>query len=370
VLDAIVLGLGVMGSAALHRLALAGKRVRGLDRFEPPHAFGSSHGGTRVTRKAYFEDARYVPLLHRSWALFREMETLAKETLLVQTGGLYFGDPSHAGIEGVLRAVTEHGLAHERLDAAAIRARFPMFAPAEGDEGIFEEEAGVLLAEKCVRAQLTLAIAAGADVRTREHAMQVEVSDHGVRVTTDQGVHEAERLVLATGAWMRGGLVPVPMSLVVERQVQLYFEPKTPSLFTPARMPVFLRFGEVDTFYGLPELELRGVKVCQHHGGDVTTADALDRDLHADDETKVRAFVKRHLPDADGPLVDARVCMYTNTKDENFMVGVHPASPRVVLMGGFSGHGFKLAPAMGELVAELVTTGRTTLDAALFDPAR
>ncbi len=369
-LDALVLGLGVMGGAALHRLALTGARVRGIDRFEPPHALGSSHGGTRVTRKSYFEGARYVPLLHRSWTLFREMEQQRKETLLVRTGGLYFGPPAHAGVGGALKAASEHGLAHERLDASAIRRRFPMFAPADDDEGLFEDEAGVLLAEKCVRAQLALAVEAGAEIRTGERASQVELGEHGVRITTDRGVHEAERLVLATGAWMPDGLVPVPMRLVIERQVQLYFAARTPALFTPERMPVFLRFGDGDAFYGLPELELPGVKVSGHHGGTQTTADAIDRTPREDDEKRVRAFVRRHLPEADGPLIDARVCMYANTKDEDFMVGVHPSHPRVVLMGGFSGHGFKLAPAMGELVSDLVTKGTTALDAAMFDPRR
>ncbi len=372
-LDAIVLGLGVMGSAALHRMAKAGLRVRGIDRFDVPNAMGSSHGGTRVTRKAYFEDARYVPLLERSWALVAEMEKEHAQTLLVRTGGLYFGAADSPGVRASLEAARRHGLAHEWLDASAIRRRFPMFAPEDGDAGVFEDDAGILLAEKVVIAQLELALAAGASVHARERSVRIELGAGGVRVTTDRGVHEAERIVVALGPWWSEpleGLPPLAIPMRVERQVQLWLAPRSPELFEPARMPVFLRFGAPTAFYGLPRAALPGVKICRHHGGETARPDVLDRELRAEDEIAVRAFVRRTMPLADGPLLGARVCMYTNTPDENFVVGVHPAHARVLVMAGFSGHGFKLAPAMGELVAELATRGKTTLDASLFDPAR
>jgi sarcosine oxidase len=372
VLDAIVIGLGVMGSAALHRMALAGLSVRGVERFDAPNAMGSSHGGSRVTRKAYFESPRYVPMLVRSWDLFRAMERDSKDTLLVKTGGLYFGAHDAPGVTASIEAARAHALPHEVLDAGEIRRRFPMFAPAEGDRGVFEEDAGVLFPERVVHAQLALAMEAGADVRARERVTAVELGEGGVRVTTDRGTHEADRLVLATGAWMAAplpGVPAVPVPMVVERQVQLWLAPRTPALFSADRLPVFLRFG-AETFYGLPQLGMPGVKICQHHGGAHTTAEALDRTPTADDEAPVRAFVRQFVPEADGALVGARVCMYTSTPDEHFVVGVHPSSPRVLVMGGFSGHGFKLAPVIGEMIAELATRGRTSLDASLFDPSR
>ena len=293
-LDAIVLGLGVMGSAALHRLALAGQRVRGIERFDVPSAMGSSHGGTRVTRKAYFEDARYVPLLERSWQLVREMEAARNETLLVKTGGLYFGPAGSPSVQASYEAARTHGLEHEWLDASAIRSRFPMFSPEEGDAGVLESDAGVLLAEKVVTAQVELARAAGADVRTNERALRVELGAEGVRVTTDRGVHEADRLVMALGPWTPEGIEGLPsiaIPLRVERQVQLWLAPQNPSLFMPDRMPVFLRFGETTAFYGLPTAVYPGVKVCRHHGGVGATPDTLDRELRAEDEASVRAFV-------------------------------------------------------------------------------
>lgn len=371
--DAIVLGLGVMGTAALHRLALAGERVLGIERFAIPHDRGSSHGGTRVTRKAYFEDARYVPLLERSWTLVREMEVARSETLLVRTGGLYFGPEGSPGVLASYEAARTHGLAHEWLDAAAIRSRYPMFTPDDGDAGVFEHDAGILFAERMVEAQAALAREAGAALRVGERATRVVLGEAGVRVETDRGSHDAERLVLALGPWTPEalpGLPPFPVPLRVERQVQLWLTPRDPALFAPGRMPVFLRFGGAHAFYGLPIAVHEGVKVCQHHGGVTASPDALDRTLHAEDEAGVRAFVRRHLPAADGAVASARVCMYTSTPDEHFVVGVHPSHDRVLVMAGFSGHGFKLAPAMGELIAELVTRGTTTLDASLFDPRR
>jgi sarcosine oxidase len=238
---------------------------------------------------------------------------------------------------------------------------------------VLEADAGVLFAEKMVTAQVELALAAGASVHARERVLRVELGDEGARVTTDRGVHEADRLVVALGPWTAEGIEGLPrlsIPLRVERQVQLWLAPRDPALFSPERMPVFLRFGERDAFYGLPIAIHPGVKVCRHHGGDAASPDALDRALHAEDEASVRAFVKRHLPLADGAVLGARVCMYTNTPDEHFVVGVHPAHERVVVMAGFSGHGFKLAPAIGELVAETITRGGTTLDASLFDPSR
>ena len=372
-LDAIVLGLGVMGSAALHRLALAGLRVRGIERFDVPNAMGSSHGGTRVTRKAYFEDARYVPLLERSWTLVREMEAARRETLLIQTGGLYFGPRGSPGVRASYDAAQLHGLAHEWLDASEIRRRFPMFTPGDDDAGVFEPDAGVLLAERMWVAQIELAIAAGADVRARERATKVELGDAGVRVTTDRGTHEADRLVIAIGPWTAEsieGLPTLAIPLRVERQVQLWFAPRDPSLFVPERMPVFLRFGDREAFYGLPIAVHPGVKVCQHHGGSGAAAESLDRSPRESDEAPVRVFVQKHMPLADGPLLGARVCMYTNTPDEHFVVGAHPAHDRVFVMAGFSGHGFKLAPVLGEVITEQMTRGETKLDASLFDPRR
>jgi sarcosine oxidase len=369
--DAIVIGLGVMGAAALAELAARGLRVLGIERWDVPHAMGSSHGATRVIRKAYFEDPAYVPMLHRAWSHWEELERSAGETLLVRTGALHVGPSDHPGIEGVRRSAREHGLAIEALDAAAIAARFPAMRPHATDVGLLEHEGGYLHAERCVSALVSRALASGAEVHGRERVECVELGGAGARVITDRGEHAAAKIVLACGAWSEGDAcpLPIPVPLTIERQVQLWLAPRDPALVARDRLPVFVRFGEGGCFYGIPPAGVPGVKVCAHHGGEVTRAERLDRALRPEDEERVRAFVRAHLPAADGPLLAARVCMYTNTPDDHFAIGPHPDHPaQVAIACGFSGHGFKLAPVVGEIVADVVT-GRAP-PPRLFDPER
>lgn len=372
---AIVVGLGVIGAAALDALAGSEPRGRwiGIDRHAPPHALGSSHGRTRVIRKAYFEDPAYVPLLHRAWSAWESLAREAGEALLLRTGALHLGHPDHPCVDGVRRAAREHALGTIELDAREVRARFPALAPHRDDVGILEEDGGILFAERCVAALLARARARGAEVRTAERASALEVGGSSVRVVTDRATYEADAVVLAQGAWSEGdaSALAIPVPLRIERQVQLWWRATEPAIVRPDRMPVFVRFGAAGegTFYGLPETEPGGgAKVCMHHGGETTRADALDRTIHAADEARVRAFVDAHLPSL-AERIDARVCMYANTPDDHFVVGPHPAhGARVVLACGMSGHGFKLAPAIAELIADHVRTARPALP--LFDPAR
>jgi sarcosine oxidase len=373
--ETVVVGLGVMGAAALDALAAEGRGVLGLERFEVPNARGSSHGETRVIRKAYAEDPAYVPLLHESWSAWEELERSVDERLLTRTGALHLGPPDHPELIGVRRSVREHGLAVEELDADEITRRFPALRPAAGDVGVLEHDGGFLAAEKCVAALVRRARTRGAEVRTGERVVSAHATGDGVVVGTESGVVHAERLVLTQGAWSEGdaSVLPIPVPLRIERQVQLWFSPREPALFAPERMPVFIHFGRELDFYGIPLASSGGgagggVKVCAHHGGETTRAEALDRTVRPEDEARVRRYLATHLPAADGPLVDARVCMYSNTPDGHFAIGPHPAHPtRVVFACGFSGHGFKLAPAVGRLVVGHLR-GAPALP--LFDAAR
>lgn len=368
--DAIVIGLGVMGAASLAELAARGKKTLGIERFDIAHPHGSSHGATRVIRKAYFEDPAYVPLLHRAWERWEALSARTSAPLLVRTGALYFGPEDHAGIVGVRASAREHGLAVEELDAPQIAQRFPALRPAPSDVGILEADGGFLRAERGVSVLVEAAMDDGATVKTRERVVGVDVGDAGVRVTTDQGAYESERLVLAVGAWSEGDAspLPIPVPLTVERQVQVWLHPRAPEVVSPQRMPVFLRFGD-ECFYGLPLEGVPGVKVCRHHGGETTRAELLDRTISDDDLAPVTAFVRAHVPGADGPVLAAQVCMYTNTPDEHFVIGPHPDVPeRVTIACGFSGHGFKLAPVVGELVADVVIDGAPP--PAIFRPDR
>jgi len=374
--DVVVVGLGVMGAAALEACARRGLRAVGIERFDVPHAQGSSHGGTRITRKAYYEDPAYVPLLHEAWDLWRGFESELGATLLIQTGNLNFGAPEHPDMVGVMASVSEHALPHELLDAAAIRRRWPVLVPDAGSIGVFEQEAGCLVPELCVAGLVELAMRRGADVLARTAV--TAFADDGARVIvrTTRGDFRAPKIVLALGAWMpddRPANAPrAPAPLWVERQVQLWFAPVDRDLapFMPGRMPVFISFG-ADNFYGLPFVRAAGplgVKVCAHHGGEATHPEALDRTLRPADEALVRELVARQLPSANGALLGARVCMYTNTPDEHFVVGAHPDDARFVVATGFSGHGFKLGPAVGRALADAVSG--VDVPVPLFDPHR
>ena len=364
--DVVVVGLGVMGAATLAALARRGVRAVGLERFDVPHALGSSHGGTRVIRKAYYEDPRYVPLLHRAWEAWRLLEEEVGERLLIQTGGLHFGPADHPDIQGVLDSVRLHGLAHELLDARAIATRWPVFRPGESDLGVLEHDAGVLLAERSVQALVEVALRRGAGVYAREDLLALDIDGPRVRLTTSRRELTCRRVVLALGPWWpEHAPIRAPVALQVERQVQFWVRPADPDAFRPGRFPVFLRFGD-DLFYGLPEAHVPGLKVAAHHGGELTSPARIDRDLRPEDEARVRQFLRAHLPSADGPLLAARVCMYTNSADQHFVLGLHPDAPEVVVGAGFSGHGFKLAPVVGEILADYALDGASPTSPELF----
>lgn len=377
--DVLVLGVGGMGAAALAHLAARGLRVVGVEQDEVPSARGSSVGETRVIRKAYFEDPRYVPLLHRAYELWRALEEESGERLMTLTGVLNLGPPDHPAIRGVVESVTQHALTHARLTAEDVRARFPALIPNDGDVGVYEEDGGFLRVEKCTLAHARVALAKGAELRTRTAVRALEIDASSVRATLDGGdVIEAKKLVVAAGAWLAHhelarDLVP----LVVERQVQVWFRPVRRDEACAPKMPAFIHFASERAFYGIPlgdplPIASRepGLKVCRHHGGVKTTADAIDRDVRDADVEEVRSYLRAHLPNGDGPALLARVCMYTNTPDDNFVVGLHPRHPNVVVLGGFSGHGYKMAPVMGEIAADLVERGASRFDLGLFDPAR
>lgn len=380
--DVLVLGIGGMGAAALAHLTAPrrGLRVLGVEQDLVPSARGSSTGHTRVIRKAYFEDPRYVPLLLRAYELWRELERESGQALLQITGCLNLGPPDHVAIRGVMDSVTQHHLPHALLSSTEIQARFPALVPAREDIGIFEEDGGFLRAEACTSAHAELARRRGAELRTSTAVEAVEVDGRGVRATLAGGeVVEASRLVVSGGPWLTGPVLrelarDLP-SLTVERQVQLWFSPSRPELARAPSLPAFIHFTGARAYYGIPmeapEQDTGlGLKVCRHHGGEPTTPVDLDRTLRDADVADVRGYLKAHLPMADGPAVTSRVCMYTNTRDENFVVGLHPRWPHVVVLGGFSGHGYKMAAVMGEIAADLAQTGRCAFDLGMFDPRR
>jgi len=351
-------GLGAHGSSAAYRLAARGASVIGFDRFVRGHTLGSSGGLSRIIRLSYYEHPDYVPLLRRAWTLWRELERESGETLLTQTGGLYAGDPTGELVSGAIKSARAHQLEHEVLDAAVLRARYPLFVWPDGWQGLFERQAGWLAPERCIETHLRLAEQSGATLRFDEPIEHWESTRDGVRVTTATGRFEAKQLVIAAGAWESQLAPSLAPELSVERSVLVWFEP-TGERDAFARLPVYIVEDTDRIFYGFPYIEGQGLKVAGLHFGDKADPDTVDRTASARDEERVRVWLRRRMPLANGERRDAKVCMYTNTPDANFIVDRLADHPNVVVASACSGHGFKFSSVIGEILADLVVDGVT-----------
>lgn len=367
--EVIVVGVGGMGSAALHHLARRGKRVLGLERFDVPNERGSSHGVTRIIRLAYYEHVAYVPLLRRAYELWRELEAIAGEQLLHVTGSLDVAPPEQLVFAGSLRSCEEHGLPHEVLDAAQVARRFPAYRLDPEALAVLQPDGGFLLPERCIVAHVEAAQANGAELHARERVLGWEPVGEGVRVRTDRGEYEAERLVLTAGAWI-SELAELPV--LAERQVLAWFQPLRPELFAPERFPVFnLQLDEEKRYYGFPVFGIPGFKLGRyHHLRETGPADELDSEPRPQDEQLLRSFTERYFPDAAGPAMTLKTCLFENSPDEHFIVDRLPDAPQVVVGGGFSGHGFKFCSVLGEILADLATDGDTAHEIGFLRLAR
>jgi sarcosine oxidase len=363
--DVIVCGLGATGCAALYRLAAAGARVLGFDRYRPGHDRGSSHGLTRVIRQGYFEHPSYVPLVRRAYELWRELEGTAGRSLLHVAGIAEIGPPDGALVRGTLESSQRHDLRHEVLDADALMARFPAFRLPRDVVGVVQPEGGFLEVEPAIAAFMALAETAGAEIRSGEAVRSVESYAGGVRVVTDRGVVTAQQAIVAVGPWTTT-LVP-ELPLRVTRQVTAWFAPKDETPFAPGRFPVFLVESRHGMHYGIPPHGGLGVKVAKHHHRDESVdPETYDRVVSAKDEALIRNFVADYLPAANGAMTDARTCLYTMTPDGDFIVDRLPGAANIIVASPCSGHGFKFAPVIGEILCGLALDNATPHDISRF----
>ncbi len=376
--DAIVLGLGAMGSAAAAHLAGRGLRTLGVERYGPAHDRGSSHGESRMIRKAYFEHPAYVPLLQRAYELWRDLEQETGLDLLTVTGGLLVGSEQSATVAGGRASAERWDLPHRMLSRQELRAEFPTFVPPEWAVGLWEPEAGFVRPESAVGAHLRVAEARGAELRFGEEVLGWAVGEggDGVEVRTSSGTVRAERLVACPGAWAPEVLTSLGLPLWVERQVLYWFEPTGPvDPFLLGRHPVWI-YETADPevqLYGFPALERSGgAKVAFFHGGAACTPWTIERQVGGEEAAAVSDALRELLPAlSGGRLLRAVTCMYTNAPDRHFVIGALPGVPEVLVACGFSGHGFKFATVVGELLADMATgVPRPDVPAELFNPAR
>jgi len=381
--DVIIVGLGAMGASAAYRLAGRGVRVLGIDRFDPPHTSGSSHGGTRITRLAIGEGVHYTPLVKRSHEIWREIERETGAELMTRTGGLMISSDSATAsihVPGFFRntvsAAAKHGIAHALLDAAQIRARFPQFAVRDNEVAYFEEDAGFLRPEACVTAQLRLAAGQGAVLRTNETVRGFEQTDSGVTVTTDTASYSGARLIVAAGAWLPALLPDYAKLFKVYRQVQFWFAPHgAVDAYLPDRFPIFVwePQGIGEALYGFPAIDgsYGGVKVASEQYAQTTAPGAEDRNVS---EREIAAMhetsIAPYLPGLSARCVKAATCLYTVTPDAGFVIDTLPGAGRIVVVSACSGHGFKHSPAIGEILADMATDRRPPFDLSPFRLSR
>jgi sarcosine oxidase len=365
--DVIVGGLGAMGSSALSHLAGRGIKVLGVDRHSPPHSLGSTHGNSRVIREAYYEHPLYVPLVRRAFENWRQLEEESGRSIYHRTGGIMLGRPDGPVISGSLVSAVEHGIAHSLLTADEVRSRLPGFAPPDDFIGLWEERAGYIEPETAIAANLELAARHGAEIRAGMTLLRWEADAGGVHVETTEGTRlDGGILVLSVGAWISKLLGSVGQAFEVERQLSHWFRPEVDIRGWPVALWEHRPGG---LLYTIPEAGGR-VKGGIHHEGQIVDPDTLDREITPEEDTKVRALVQRYQPGATGPLLAKAVCLYTNTPDRHFVVDWHPDHDNVLIVSPCSGHGFKFASAIGEIVADLVNARAPRFDLSPFTLAR
>lgn len=369
--DVIVLGVGGMGSAACFELARRGRRVLGLEQFPLVHARGSSHGQTRIIRTAYYEHPAYVPLLRRAFERWYDLEQLTGRHLLTECRCLNVGPETSELVEGVRASVREHALAAEELTGDEIGQRFPALRFLGSFVGILEANAGFLAVEECVRAHIDAAIALGAIIKAEEVVRDWKPTAAGVEVTTQKGTYQAEKLIVTAGAWATKLLADMGVPLAVMRQTLLWFDAGSgAAAFRRDEFPIFIADVPGGPFYGLPAIDRFGVKVARHYGApELPDPDGVDWDVREADVAAMRPLIDTYLPGL-GALTMGQVCMYTLTPDRHFVIDHHPRWPQVAVACGFSGHGFKFAPVVGEIVADLAERGGTRHDIAFLGTKR
>lgn len=368
--DVIVIGCGGFGSSAMFHLAQRGLKVIGIDRFHPPHDRGSSHGETRIIRKAYFEHPSYVPLLHRAWELWEELSESVGERLIEQRDLLIAGPPGSDVIEGARLSARLYELPMENLTAAEAAIRYPEFHLPEDYAVAIESTAGYLWAERCVSSHLDCATSLGAQLRPGETVFSLASSGSGIRVQTNRGCYSAGAAVVTSGAWTGQLLSDYARHISVLRKTLCWFPVTSENWIRKDRAPLFFVDAPESQFYGLPSVDGKTIKVGMHTGGEVVhDPSTMSRQVTDEDERPISQFAGRYLGGMKPQASRSVICMYSMTPDGHFLLDRLPELP-VVVAAGFSGHGFKFTSVLGEVAADLVQRGQTGLDIGFLSASR
>ena len=369
--DVVIIGAGAMGSAAAYHLSKTGKKILVLDQYAPPHNLGSSHGESRIIREAYFESPMYVPLVQQAYKLWDALEKESGKKLFLKTGGLMLGKKERRVFQGAAASARQYNVPYEYLDSTAIKKLFPVFKPSEDTVALFEQNAGILFPEECISTQLQLAKRNGVSFHFNETVERIQSKDGGVEIITAKAQYQANKVIVSAGAWMDELFPELHLPLSVKRQVLFWFKctGRNAKGFLPGHCPVYIwEHEENKIFYGFPDLG-DGLKIAVHHGGRLTTANTIDRDVSHEEINEVTDLMNRFF-DVEATFDRSAVCMYTNTPDENFIIDYHPSNRNIILVSACSGHGFKFSTAIGKILCDMIIEKPLSFDISVFNLQR
>jgi monomeric sarcosine oxidase len=369
--DVIIIGLGAMGSATSMFLSHNGIKVIGFDSYSPPHEFGSSLGHTRVIREAYHEGTTYVPIVQRAYEIWFEMNENSKVPIIETYGGLLIGRKT-GDIENALKSANKYDIPIKKMTTDEISQKFSVLNPPKEYIGLLESRGGAVFVENSINHMLNTALNNGSIHKYNERVVRWSKKSNYYLVETNLGNYKAEKLVFSSGAWITKLLPTLKLPIKIERQVLFWFSPrKNPDKFKSINLP---NSGwDLDnglSFYTMPNLENRGFKVAMHHNGEFVDPDTLIRESNDSDLKMVRDFLEEYIPDGNGELIDSKVCMYTDTPDQDFLIDSHPDDENIIICSPCSGHGFKFTPAIGEICSSLIINNSTKFDLDKFSLER
>ena len=372
IFDVVVLGLGAHGSSAIYHLSKTRNKICGIDRFEPPHNHGSSHGQSRIIRQAYHESPMYVPLVIEAYKLWSELEQASGSKLFLKTGGIVLGDENSTVVKGARLSAETHKVPYEYLDYKEITKRFPAFKPTEETVAVVEYNAGILFPEKCIEANLKLAKDNGAILMYNEVVTSIKQKNNYVELETDKNIYQTEKLIVSAGAWLNDLLPELKLPLTIKRQVLFWFKNANKNVqhyLQPDSLPVYIwQYKDEHVFYGFPDLG-DGIKIAPHHEGQPVHPDLLSQHVDASEIEEMKKITSAYfnmLPEFNY----SAVCMYTNTPDEHFIIDYHPSNQNIIIASPCSGHGFKFSSVIGKILCSMATGKQVQFDIAPFRISR
>ena len=363
----LIIGAGAMGTATAYHLARMGQPVVLVDQFGPGHTRGSSHGLARITRHSY-ADPDHAGLMPRAFRAWKELEAASGVPLYIRCGGVSISPHGLGYVDQVASNLQALDVPHLRTSGSAWNRIHPQFNLRPDDDVVFEPDAGILLASRILELQVELARQLGGsrtEVVYEKPVKGLDLDGDRPRVRLEDEVIEAERVIVTAGAWTARLVPGWAQRLQPTRQQVLYFKAPNPEAFALGASPAFIWIGpgELNAFYGMPASPGAGVKVARH-GGPNVDPDIQNGDIETSYVDEIRRFLSRSIPSLAGaPIERTEVCLYTMADQEKFQMGFYPGRSDVIVASPCSGHGFKFSNLVGQVLAELATTGQTSTDA-------